>query len=177
MNSSRFFVGTHLMVALAGKAVVCGHFGLSPVVSSDELAFSVNTNPVVVRRLLSLLQKAGLVTSKAGRYGGTTLSRPSDTITLKDVYEAVEEGGLFHAHYQGPNMGCAIGGAIEHVMAKPVELAETAMKETLAEYTIEHLVNDIIKYHKIDEKLAAGITYEELKEEFEKQAQASMNMM
>ncbi|MBX2820029.1 MAG: Rrf2 family transcriptional regulator [Rhodothermaceae bacterium] len=175
MNSSRFVVGTHIMVALAGKALLCGHFGMSTVVSSDELAFSVNTNPVVVRRLLSLLQKAGLVTSKAGRYGGTTLAASAQSITLRDVYEAVEEEGLFHAHYQGPNMHCAIGNSIEEILESPLSLAEKAMKEALSEYTIEGLVLEIMQIHKIGEKIEAGMTYEEIKQEFDQESTSALD--
>ena len=59
--------------------------------TSDWLAGSVNTNPVVIRRILSALAKAGLVRSVRGSQGGTMLSRPPEAITLLELSRAVDD--------------------------------------------------------------------------------------
>src|SRR5277367_4251746 len=87
VTSSRFAVATHVLLALSL------HRGER--LSSAALATTVNTNPVVIRRLLGALQRAGLVETTAGKTGGTELSREPSAITLRDVYEAVNEGELF----------------------------------------------------------------------------------
>ena len=165
--SSRFVVGIHILVALAGKALVCGRFGMPATVRSDELAESVNTNPVVIRRILSALHKAGLVISKAGRYGGSTLGRAPEDITLRDVYEAVEDEGLFRGHQQSPSSTCPVGCCIIDVVEEPLRHAELAMKEALSEQTIGDLVQIVATRNNIFEKLDAGYTYEQFKAEFE----------
>ena len=170
MNNTRFVVSTHIMVALAGKTLMYGHYGKTEPVRSEDLANSVNTNPVVVRRILALLQKAGLVISKPGRYGGTKLGRPANAISLRDVYEAVEEETLFHGHYKGPNPNCAIGSCIDDVLAAPLAEAQLAMKEALSRYTIDGLVQSIFSRFEIDKKIATGLTFEEIMAEFEQQA-------
>ena len=173
MNNTRFVVSTHIMAALAGKTLMYGHYGKTDPVRSEDLAHSVNTNPVVVRRILAMLQKKGLVISKPGRYGGTSLGRPADTITLRDVYEAVEDETLFHGHYQGPNPNCTIGSCINDVLVAPLSEAEAAMKDSLAKCTILDLVQDIFARFEIDKKMAAGYTFEQFKAEFEEMASES----
>ena len=87
-------------------------------VTSDQIASSVNTNPVVIRRMLGLLQKGGLVRSRRGANAGWTLARQPDAITLLDVYSAVEEEPLFGLHASTPNQKCPIGRNIQPTLRK-----------------------------------------------------------
>ena len=50
----------------------------------------MNTNPVVIRRLLGLFREAGYVESKNGVGGGWVLVTDPRQITLLDVLETVE---------------------------------------------------------------------------------------
>ena len=170
MNNTRFVVSTHIMAALAGKTFLYRHYGKTEPVRSEDLAHSVNTNPVVVRRILALLQKKGLVISKPGRNGGTSMGRPAESITLRDVYEAVEDDTLFHGHNQGPNPNCLIGSCINDVLVAPLSEAAESMKQALEKYTIQDLVKYMMKHFEIDKKMAAGYTFEQFKAEFEAQA-------
>ena len=108
-SSSRFVVATHI---LAGMHCAQNLQGVSSV-TSDFIAEGVNTNPVVIRRLLGQLRKAGLVDSQAGSKGGFSLAKPTDQISLLDVYRATEEGSLFHFHYTEPNQACPVGCTIQ----------------------------------------------------------------
>ncbi len=85
--NSRFAVAVHVLTLIAL------HKGER--LSSREVAGSVATNPVVIRRLLAQLSRAGIVASAHGALGGFTLARPASEITLFDAYRAVEEGGFF----------------------------------------------------------------------------------
>lgn len=58
--------------------------------SSETLADNICTNPARVRKVMSGLKKAGLVSTKEGAEGGYALERPSGEITLRQVADAVD---------------------------------------------------------------------------------------
>lgn len=82
------------------------------VATSDRIAGSVNTNPVVIRRCLGDLRKAGLVQAKRGVGAGWVLTREPEETSLLEVYLAVEGGGPFGMHHTPPNPDCPIGFGI-----------------------------------------------------------------
>src|ERR1700678_895849 len=84
----RFATGVHVLVLLAAD-----EDGLQ---TSTDIAEKLDTNPVVVRRVLASLQQAKLIESQKGPTGGSRLIRSPKAITLADVYQAVETGSLFH---------------------------------------------------------------------------------
>ncbi len=129
---SRFVVALHLLTVLVMSRLLKG----VEVFTSEYLAASVNTNPVVVRRILGRLREAGLVISVPGPTGGSRLARDPEQVTLEQVYEAVEEGELFHMHYNEPNPQCPVGCNIQQVLQAPLEHAAQAMKESLATRTL-----------------------------------------
>ena len=94
-KSSRFVVATHCLTLLA--------YGDGEAMTSDYIAGSVNTNPVVVRRILGMLAKAGLVTTHEGAGGGVRLAKSANDIDLRTVFAAVEPDELFAPHPQDPN--------------------------------------------------------------------------
>ncbi|MGY4691420.1 Rrf2 family transcriptional regulator [Salibacterium sp. K-3] len=134
MINSRLSVAIHILSLLASHP----HDRLT----SEYIAGSVQTNPVVIRRLSSLLRKAGLIESSPGTPGAALFKAPQD-ITLLDVYEAVfAEEQLFSIH-DSPNPDCPVGQNIQRTLNESFERAEQAMKDelcrqTLAE-TMEHL--------------------------------------
>jgi Rrf2 family protein len=115
-----------------------------PMVTSDQIAASVNTNPVVIRRLLGLLQKGGMVTSHRGANAGWTLSRSADAITLLDVYQAVEEGPLFGLHPSTPNQRCPVGRGIQPALRKVYGVLEEQLRRQLAETSVEQVLDETI---------------------------------
>ena len=77
--NSQFAVATHIMAILAGNSL---YMQDSACTNSSMIAESVNTNPVVIRRILSKLKEANLVTSKPGPLGGSEITRHPSKITL-----------------------------------------------------------------------------------------------
>lgn len=134
MNNSRFTVAVHLLTFLA--------MGFEGVNTSEHMAGSVNTNPVVVRRIMGALRKAGLVTSQPGVGGGVALAQESETITLLDVYHAVEKDELFPLHPNPPHPMCPCGGNIQAVLKPVYEQAEAAMYTVLDDVTIAQMAAD-----------------------------------
>lgn len=123
-HHSRFAVSIHILAYLALRR--------GETVSSAEIARSVDTNPVVIRRLLSALVGAGLVHAKKGAAGGFMLARPSSEISLLGLYRAVEpepDQGLNHF---SPNAKCPIGAKIETVLHGVFGRAQAAMEAELA---------------------------------------------
>jgi Rrf2 family protein len=135
--SSRFTIAVHTLVAIE-------YFRDDNKITSDFIAGSVQVNPVVIRRILSQLKKAGLVEIARGN-GGTTLKLPAAQITLYDVYKAVEcveNEKIFHFH-ENPNPQCPVGSNIHRVLDGELDSAQAAFEENLKRTTIADLVNKI----------------------------------
>jgi DNA-binding IscR family transcriptional regulator len=131
--SSRFSIAVHILTLVSLSSVPC---------TSEFIAGSVNTNPVIIRRIIGNLKKAGLVHVKAGA-GGTYLLKELDEISLLDVYravEVVEEGDLFNFH-EHPNPNCPVGANIESALRTNMLEAQTAMEQKLAQVTLRQLVS------------------------------------
>jgi Rrf2 family protein len=121
-------------------------------IKSDQMAGSVNTNPVVIRRILCSLSRAELVISQTGAAGGSRLARKAWQINLLDVYRAVEEGGVFALHRQEPSRGCLVGGAIESVLKDVLGEVNLAVEQVLAKTTIEQVFRSVRERKKRAEK-------------------------
>ncbi|HEX8210715.1 MAG TPA: Rrf2 family transcriptional regulator [Longimicrobium sp.] len=133
--NSRFAVAVHILTLIArseGKPV-----------TSDYIAGSVNTNPSLVRRLLSQMTRAGLTTSQMGAGGGALLARPADQITLRDVYRAVDEGELFGLHREQPNARCPVGRNIQPMLEARFDAARQALESELDGTTIADTAAEI----------------------------------
>lgn len=130
--NSRFAVAVHILTLIAE--------GGGQPVTSEYIAGSVNTNPSLVRRLLSQLTRAGLTTSQMGTGGGALLARLADQITLRDVYRAVDEGGIFGLHREQPNLACPVGRNIQALLETRFEAATRAMEAELDRTTIADMV-------------------------------------
>lgn len=116
-------------------------------ITSDFLASSVNSNPVVIRRILQQLKAAGLVEVKRGS-GGASIAKKPDEITLLDIFNAVEcldEGQLFHFH-ENPNAKCPVGRNIHNVLDNRLENIQAVMEEQLRSTTVADIVKDTTKY-------------------------------
>jgi Rrf2 family protein len=111
---------------------------------SEHIAESVNTNAVVIRRMLAQLSAAGLVVSRTGACGGTQLSRKPEEISLLEVYRAVSDDEVFTLHRQKPNPDCPVGGKIEHVLSKLQLNVNKAIDGELAKYTLRD-VNESVE--------------------------------
>ncbi|MEY8346938.1 Rrf2 family transcriptional regulator [Bacillus cereus] len=136
--SSRFSIAVHILSILQNNP--------SSICTSEFMAESVNTNPVVIRKIMFYLKQEKFVYVNRGP-GGAGLLKGLNEITLLDVYHAVnvvEEDKLFHIHEQ-PNPDCPIGANIQAVLEVILVQAQSAMEEVLKNITMEHLFESLQK--------------------------------
>ena len=107
--------------------------------TSEYLGQSINTNPVVVRRILSSLREAGYVSSQPGIGGGITLIIDPNVVTLFDVYKLFETNDLFPMHTNLPAQQCPSGATIQQVLKPVYDDAHQAMAAVLKQTTIAQL--------------------------------------
>lgn len=134
-TSSRFAIAVHVLTLMAERP--------DEPLKSEFVACSVNTNPVVIRRIICSLQRARIVTSQTGAAGGSRLARPSRQVTLFEVYKAMEGGNLLSLHRQRPDPHCPVGMNIESVLASILREAETAFEKVLAGITVEQVLRAV----------------------------------
>ena len=133
--SSRFSIAVHTLSLIA---VVPNES------TGDFIAKSVNTNPVIIRRIMSKLKQAGLIEVRPGVGGASLLKAPAD-ITLLDIYralEVVEDGELFNFH-KHPNPNCPVGSMIEQTLRAELIEAQLAMEQRLKRVTIQQMMDQV----------------------------------
>ncbi|MBQ7671108.1 MAG: Rrf2 family transcriptional regulator [Clostridia bacterium] len=136
--TSRFTVALHIFTCVE-------YFKDDHKVTSDFLAGSINTNPVIIRKILTQLKGSGLIEVARGT-GGITVSRPLSEITFYDVYQAiepVENSALFHFH-ENPNPECPVGRNIHTLLDGKLKAAQSAMEDVLKKHTLEDLKNEAL---------------------------------
>ncbi|KXZ17084.1 transcriptional regulator [Bacillus nakamurai] len=110
--------------------------------SSDMIAGSVNTNPVVVRRTISQLKKAGILTSRAGVPGASLKKDPSE-ISLLEVYRAVQKKEELFAVHDNPNPDCPVGKNIQQALDETFGSVQRAMENELASKSLYDVMNHL----------------------------------
>ena len=133
-------INTRLSVAIHILALVATNHKLS----SEQIADSVTTNPVVIRRISSELKKAGLLTSRVG-VSGFSLTRDPNKITLLEIYNAVHlEKDLFSIHDK-PNPNCPVGKKIQGTLDVTFESVQSAMENELNNKTLQEVMDHLFK--------------------------------
>jgi DNA-binding IscR family transcriptional regulator len=102
------------------------------VLTSDQVAASVNTNPVIIRRSLGDLRRAGLVRVRHGAGAGWSLARAPGEITLLDVYDGLGQERPFGMHHTEPNLECPVGKGIRPALDQVYGEIERALRRELA---------------------------------------------
>lgn len=111
-------------------------------VTSDVLAGAMQTNPVVVRRLMAGLREQGYVRSEKGHGGGWALACDLEALTLRDVYEALGSPGLFAIGNRTESPGCLVEQAVNSALDSALEEAEAILLRRLGEVTLARLGAD-----------------------------------
>ncbi|MEM6695998.1 MAG: Rrf2 family transcriptional regulator [Pseudomonadota bacterium] len=117
-----------------------GHMARAPEErqTSAAIAAHANTNPVVVRRVLGRLRKAGLVASEKGHAGGWRLARAPQDITLADIYLALDER-LIAADAEPGATDCSVENALHEKVASLLHDLERTLIDRLSATTLVDL--------------------------------------
>ncbi len=137
--NSQFAMAIHILTMLARSG--------DGNVKSERIAASVNTNAVVIRRLLGQLAQAKLVISQTGAFGGTRLAREPQEISLCEIYKAVSCGEVFALHAKSPSQDCPVGKNIEAVLCQLQKEIDKSVGEKLGQYTLKSVIEQIEGAH------------------------------
>ena len=137
-RSTRFPVATHIMCLLA---YVKMHEVDTEYLSSTSISRSVAKNVVIIRQMVAMLVKAGLVRSAPGSKGGTRLAQDPDKITLLQVYRAVEKQDIFGVH--DPSQFCPVANFVQDKLGKVFREAEDSFEKQLAEMCLSDLIHEL----------------------------------
>lgn len=126
-RNSRLSLALHTLSHMAGDP--------SKTRTSADIADHAGTNPVVVRRVLGKLREAGMLTSEKGHAGGWKLARAPETITLADVYLALDES-LIATETDNPVSSCSVENALHQRVTGVMRDIEQSLIERLGETTL-----------------------------------------
>ena len=134
MVNQQFTFAVHILTALAFA---------NETMDSQELAESVNTNPVVIRRLLMGLRRARLVETYTGKHGGTKLGKKPAQISLLEVYDAVQPRPVIAINERQASKHCRVSCNMREIMCGVAAGAEGAVREHLRGITLQKLLRKV----------------------------------
>jgi Rrf2 family protein len=134
--NARLAVAVHTLGMLA--------FAEEMPVTSEEIAGSVSTNAVSIRRVFQALSKAGLVVGQMGPNGGARLARDPGRITLADVWRAVDDDELFALPKSGGNPSCSMNRSVRPVLAEIFDDATAALEASLGQVTLADVIGRVL---------------------------------
>lgn len=129
-RNSRLSLALHTLSHMAGDP--------SRMRTSADIAEHAGTNPVVVRRVLGRLRKAGLLTSEKGHSGGWRLAQAPEDITLADVYLALDER-LVAGVDDDEAPACSVEKALHKRVTGVLEDIEQKLIQRLSETSISEV--------------------------------------
>jgi Rrf2 family protein len=135
--NSRFSLALNIMTHLAYNA--------GQAMTSPQLAKAAGTNAVVVRRFLSQLRNAGLVTCHPGKSGGCQIDRTLRSISLFDIYKAVEGGSPFAIPEMPENKACAVSCRMKSLLSSVLAETERAVAASLERVRLSDLIEEVEK--------------------------------
>ena len=135
--STKFPLAVHTMMIIAA-------FCEKVKINSDVISQSTGVNAVIIRNIFKSLKEADMILVAPGP-GGARLARSADSISLWDIFLAVElpnPDGFFRFHEQ-PDMRCPIGGNIFGILKNHLDEGVDAMKQKLSNVTISTLLDEM----------------------------------
>ncbi|KAB1439488.1 Rrf2 family transcriptional regulator [Candidatus Galacturonibacter soehngenii] len=133
MYSTKLSVSIHILSVIA-------LMGEKPV-TSEYIASSINTNPALVRRLMSRLKRAKFIETST-KLGVMGLAKEAKDITLLDIFFAVEDQTDLFSIHGNTNQNCPIGAKIEITLKDVYDDIQNATKQKLAAVTLADIIKE-----------------------------------
>lgn len=137
--SSKFTLAIHILIYI-------NTFSESEKITSNFLAKSTNTNPVIIRNILLQLKLAKIITISQG-VSGIEIIKSLQDISLLDIYNAVEttkNNQIFNFH-KNPNQNCLVGKNIHNVLDEKLNYIQNKFNNLLSSISLLDLINDFKK--------------------------------
>lgn len=115
--------------------------------TSEQLSRCLGTNPVVVRRTMGFLRRAGIVASEKGQAGGWRISSDLSSITLRDLHTALEEPEIFAIGHRHEAPECLVEQAVNAALDAAIADAETLLLRRMGEVSLADLAADFAQRH------------------------------
>lgn len=112
-------------------------------VTSEAMAKMMQTNPVVIRRILAGLREQGFVMSEKGHGGGWQLSCDLNKVTLHDIYIALESPTLLAMGNRSESPNCLVEEAVNAMMNQAFREAEALLLARFSEVTLAQLSEQV----------------------------------
>ncbi|MFD0849998.1 Rrf2 family transcriptional regulator [Sphingosinicella xenopeptidilytica] len=110
--------------------------------TSETLAKAMQTNPVVIRRVMAGLREAGYVRSEKGHGGGWTLACDLRAVTLRDIYDALGHPSLLAMGNRTEAPGCLVEQAVNAALSDAFRDAEALLLARFETVTLAALSAD-----------------------------------
>lgn len=111
--------------------------------TSEAMAKAMDTNPVVIRRIMSGLREAGFVRSEKGHGGGWSIACDLSKVTLRDVYEALGEPSILAMGNRVESPGCLVEEVVNATLGKSFDDAEALLLARFGEVTLSMLIGEV----------------------------------
>jgi DNA-binding IscR family transcriptional regulator len=132
-NDGRLSFALHVLLHLSqGRGAV----------TSETLGPLLKANPVVFRRTMAGLKKAGIVSSVKGHGGGWTIERRLPEITVRDVYQALGLSSPFRIGHRDSKPRCLLERAVNRTLTEALTEAETVLVERFQRVTVADVLAD-----------------------------------
>jgi DNA-binding IscR family transcriptional regulator len=115
----------------------------SDPVTSDILATAMDTNPVVIRRIMAGLRDHGYFRSEKGHGGGWTLACDLSEVTLRDIYTALGSPSLLALGHRTEAPGCLVEQAVNAALSQAFHDAEALLLSRFGDVTLAMLSADV----------------------------------
>lgn len=112
-------------------------------VTSEAMARAMETNPVVIRRVLAGLRDQGYVRAEKGHGGGWTLACDLTTVTLRDIYNALGEPTLLAIGHRAESPGCLVEEAVNAALGRAFDEANALLLARFGEVTLAMLASEV----------------------------------
>jgi DNA-binding IscR family transcriptional regulator len=122
-------------------------FGGEHKMTSEVIAKSTGSNPVVIRNIFTGLKRAGIVNVQRGS-GGAALNLEPKDITIWSVCSAVDPDSLQNliGLHPNPSQRCPVGRKIHALLKTPYNEICNAVQKVMSDYTLAELLEQYEAY-------------------------------